>query len=675
MEMAGTPSAVPVAAQLAPAASPAQLTLVVEVPAPRTPGTALPLQIDCTPVAPLEFHAGAAASPMMTSPAPSPLPSPLPAPSPIAERAARPPLGAKAEHVAQLAALVEAGDGATARALLGGLGGEAAKWVADGEGGAPAAPLLLLAARRGAVGAAAALLDAGCDKNARGGGGETALCVACREGAGEVVALLLARGASVALRTATGEGCMDMCQDKAVRWQLMQARPQLRSAVYSHADCMLHRTHEEGSVHQESPQRVEAMLRSLRQRFAAESGVHFCEKFDVATTGALQRAHSADYIALLRRLDSEVLSGSASVPFTPHVQRAGLSSGSPHLASTASAESDSSDTRFGPGSLKAALRAAGAAIAAVDAVLDGGRRNAFCCVRPPGHHAGEAGLMSDAVSCGFCLVNNVAVAAFHALSRGAERVAIVDFDVHHGNGTQRILEHRETDAVLFCSVHLYDSKRDLVAPYDGEHPPATTSGAAAVAGDDKDFEFYPGTGAFSLPCCVNAPVTPLWRFGQHRSTRGMSRQETPPPVPRGSGAWRKSVTETVVPALLAHKPSIILLSAGFDGAQGDEGNIGPSRQVGLDLNPEDFAWLTREINRVANVCCDGRVVSVLEGGYGRYTRSQKRAESGAAKVSESYKLERLAECVTAHVEALVGPIPLPETSSSESESESSDGSD
>ena len=118
-----------------------------------------------------------------------------------------------------------------------------------------------------------------------------------------------------------------------------------------------------------------------------------------------------------------------AVPFTPHVQRS-IS----HFMGEEQKDPNNSDTQFTPGSLQAAKRAAGAVVAAVDAVMSGEYRNAFCCVRPPGHHAGSAGLVDDAVSCGFCLYNNVAVGALHALRERTDcrRVAIIDFDVHHG---------------------------------------------------------------------------------------------------------------------------------------------------------------------------------------------------------------------------------------------------
>ena len=149
------------------------------------------------------------------------------------------------------------------------------------------------------------------------------------------------------------------------------------------------------------------------------------------------------------------------MPFTPKVQKL-----MQHQSDDEIKDADKSDTTFSAGSLQAALRAAGSVIAAIDAVVDGTHRNAFCCVRPPGHHAGANGLESDAVSCGFCIFNNVAIGALHALrehSSAVKKVAVIDFDVHHGNGTQAILEGiDDPSAVFFFSIHLCEFDFPLV---------------------------------------------------------------------------------------------------------------------------------------------------------------------------------------------------------------------
>ena len=209
------------------------------------------------------------------------------------------------------------------------------------------------------------------------------------------------------------------------------------------------------------------------------------------------------------------------------------------------------DTAVSPGSREAALRAAGACIAAVDAVMTGEVDNAFCAVRPPGHHA-EANR-----SMGFCLFNNVAVGALHArAAHGIRRVAVVDFDVHHGNGTQSMFW---SDAELF---------------YASTH----------------QFPHYPGTGA--------------------REERGAHDNIVNVPLPPGSGSaeFHVGMTERVLPALDAFKPELVMISAGFDAHAADP-------LADIYLGEDDFAWATTELAKVAKAWCGGKVVSTLEGGY------------------------------------------------------------
>lgn len=209
------------------------------------------------------------------------------------------------------------------------------------------------------------------------------------------------------------------------------------------------------------------------------------------------------------------------------------------------------DTWLSPRSIEAAECAAGGAIAAVDAVFAGVARNAFVAARPPGHHALHDRPM------GFCIFNTVAVAALHArATHGARRLAIVDFDVHHGNGTQDIFWD-DADA-FFASSH--------------------------------EFPQYPGTG--------------------RASERGAFDNILNAPLPTGSGTeeFRRIWGEKLLPALAGFGPDIILVSAGFDAHRADP--LG-----GLSLSAEDFAWITREIAAIAADTCGGRLVSALEGGY------------------------------------------------------------
>jgi len=225
------------------------------------------------------------------------------------------------------------------------------------------------------------------------------------------------------------------------------------------------------------------------------------------------------------------------------------------------------DTFLSPKSLDAALHAVGAACFAVDEVMGGGASNAFCAVRPPGHHAESKRAM------GFCLFNTAVIGARRAQSaHGAERVAIVDWDVHHGNGTQEIVWADPT--ILYASTH--------------------------------QMPLYPGTGAVDetgVGNIVNVPLSPG----------------------AGSDAFHDAFSERILPALNDFRPDLVVISAGFDAHRRDP-------LAAINLGEEDFAWATEALMAIADEHCDGRIVSVLEGGY---------------------DLEALAASVAAHVTALM----------------------
>ncbi len=209
------------------------------------------------------------------------------------------------------------------------------------------------------------------------------------------------------------------------------------------------------------------------------------------------------------------------------------------------------DTFLSPGTLRAARLAAGAAIRAVDAVLDGHAPNAFCAMRPPGHHAERTTPM------GFCTLGNVAIAAKHALDdRGLARVAVVDFDVHHGNGTQDLLW--DESRALFVSTH-------QMPLWPGTGDPSETGAHGNI---------------------VNIPLAPG----------------------SGGGAFRRAMKDRILPALDAFTSDLLLISAGFDAHADDP-------LAGLDWTTEDFAWATERLCDAADRHCGGRVVSCLEGGY------------------------------------------------------------
>ena len=292
----------------------------------------------------------------------------------------------------------------------------------------------------------------------------------------------------------------------------------MTTAYYSHPECRLH---DMGMGHPECPQRLDAIADHLRA-----TGIDIAMDFQdapVASVEQIERAHSASYV----------------IEVMDHMRR--VRDEGEHYAVDP-------DTSVGPGTLQAALRSAGAAVAATDEVLAGRASNAFCAVRPPGHHATRDQAM------GFCFFNNVAVAARHALDvHGLQRVAIVDFDVHHGNGTEDIIAGDER--VLMVSFF--------------QHP------------------LYPFSGGTPLGTnMVNLPV---------------------PAYSRGP-AIRELIEMMWMPRLEEFKPEMIFISAGFDAHREDDlGQLG--------LVEADYEWMTQRIKAVAERHAQGRIVSCLEGGY------------------------------------------------------------
>jgi acetoin utilization deacetylase AcuC-like enzyme len=292
----------------------------------------------------------------------------------------------------------------------------------------------------------------------------------------------------------------------------------MSTVFYTHPSC---RAHDMGRGHPECPERLDAIADHLRAT-GLDVALDFREA-PVASTEQLARAHTAGYVSNLMDFMRQV----ASEGETRHLDP---------------------DTAACPGTMEAVLHAAGAAVAATDDVIAGRAATAFCAVRPPGHHATRSEAM------GFCFFNNVAVAARHALDvHGLQRVAIVDFDVHHGNGTEDIIAGDER--LLMVSFF--------------QHP------------------LYPGSGAIPRGTnMVNVPV---------------------PPYTRGA-AIRELIERQWLPALTEFKPQMIFVSAGFD-AHRDDG-LGQ-----LGLVEADYAWITEQLMAIAREHGQGRVVSCLEGGY------------------------------------------------------------
>jgi acetoin utilization deacetylase AcuC-like enzyme len=289
----------------------------------------------------------------------------------------------------------------------------------------------------------------------------------------------------------------------------------MSTLLYTHPACF---EHDPGRHHPESPARLRAVLAALDDPEFAR--LERRESPEVALDDLL-RVHTRGHV--------EAILG--AVPKLGHV---GIDA----------------DTVLSPASGTAALRAAGAVVAAVDAVVTKEADNAFCAVRPPGHHAEPERAM------GFCLFNNAAIGALRAREvHGLARVAVIDFDVHHGNGTQAAFENEAS--LFYASTHQYP--------------------------------LYPGTGAASetgVGNVVNVPLRPM----------------------SGSSQFRRAMTQQVLPALDAFRPAMVVVSAGFDAHRSD-----PLAQLMLDEG--DYAWVTEKLLEIADRHANSRLVSTLEGGY------------------------------------------------------------
>ena len=290
----------------------------------------------------------------------------------------------------------------------------------------------------------------------------------------------------------------------------------MATQLYSHPTCI---EHDPGTYHPECPDRLRSVMAGLD-----EDEFRYLERLEAneINLDTIAAVHGSAYIENI--LDNMPTEGRVSLD---------------------------PDTILSPASGEAARRASGGAVDAVNAVIGKKTDNAFCAVRPPGHHAEASSAM------GFCLFNSAAIAAFHARSaHRLERVAVIDFDVHHGNGTQNSFQNEP--GLFYGSSH--------------------------------QFPAYPGTGV--------------------KSETGIANNICNMPLSPGSGSaeFRNAYLSGILPVLRHFEPELVIISAGFDAHTRDP-------LADLNVQTDDYAWVTRQLMTVADECCEGRVVSLLEGGY------------------------------------------------------------
>jgi hypothetical protein len=299
---------------------------------------------------------------------------------------------------------------------------------------------LLLSAELGLDRIGELLLTKGASINQANRDGNAAVHFAAMEGHVPFLQMLARLGANFHLHNGSAFGPLDLAGSRSanpgerevVRRAMLFAEPRLRTLVLYHQDFLDHTARRPSDW--EGPDRLKCIMGKLNNRqLFPDYNIEISSHFDKADVELLGRVHCAEYLTFVNDLSKQVQGGEegvfrAPVPFTPQVQRHVM-----HQSSEELKRDENCDTSFSAGTLNAARRAAGAVAHAVDRVMLGRNRNAFCAIRPPGHHAGYRGLLDGADSCGFCIFNNVAAGALHALTdHQCERVAIIDFDVHHG---------------------------------------------------------------------------------------------------------------------------------------------------------------------------------------------------------------------------------------------------
>eukprot|EP00958_Prasinococcus_capsulatus_P001345 scaffold115_cov304-Prasinococcus_capsulatus_cf.AAC.39 len=470
------------------------------------------------------------------------------------------------------------------------------------------------------------LIEAGADAQAVNRRGENALHVAAASGYGDVAYLLIACEGLDTMQDNFGNTPKD-CASKAKQTHVLPIfegnsplePPQMApTLIIHHAACEGHMTCDSSELVSSSRRPPENPLR-IAVLLEERLGVLRSSLFNQCIWAEAQRAELADVLRVHEfsyvkqvQLHCAALGRSMDPEATGHLD---------------------GDTSISMGTFNAAMYAAGSVCQAVDYVMEGQDRNSFCCVRPPGHHAGPTGGVKGSLdgsnSLGFCILSNVAIGAAYAMNvyrHQIKKVAIVDFDVHHGNGTQACVSNvvpsvrSHSVNTPLCDVQV---KTPSCKPWLGDQDQdnilfESVQGFGKIGPPGSGSYFYPGSGStFDSSSAGNrSTVGPSsWNTFEFESaekvqTAGPRVLNIGMPAQRRPKQWRRAYRDHVLPVLDDFKPDLLLVSAGFDAHKKDFMN---HNMIGVD--EEDYAWITMELMKIASKHCRGRLVSVLEGGY------------------------------------------------------------
>lgn len=441
------------------------------------------------------------------------------------------------------------------------------------------------------------LIEKGSDPNWVNNNRETPLHTASRYGRISVIELLLSPAINADYKVQNIDyltafdvagcpaGCVvDPMLRNMVRNCYFKCIPYFRTLVLYHDDCIKPISNggdPNSYLNWENSDRVKVILNKLHEKFL-QNEIDYTDEISLINKEQMIKVHTESYIEFLFALDKSVQDKEGYIPMTPTIQ-------SKFGTVFSVKNSANSETQLSKETFTAARRASGAVCKAIDDVVSGKHRNAFCVVRPPGHNCGLKGLAKLSSGCGYSILNHIMIGTQYCFDtyKDIKKIAIVDFDIHHGNGTEELIKQfNKSDQIIYISIHLY--YKDL----------------------ENKYEFYPGTGDCDdfINNIYNCPINPNWDNFENNDRV----------------YYLFMFHSRVLPTIRAFKPDLILVSAGFDGGKADVGNSRsqPKYDSGMNLLPDDYMNMGDELQKMANICCKGKLVNLLEGGYGHYEKPQ-----------------------------------------------------